>query len=289
MIQDIFFPGNSEMAQRMRALDWSRTSLGPVDQWPQSLRTSVSTCLDCAFPIILWWGPELTILYNDEYSQFLGPKHPAALGQPGLKVWAEIADVIGPMLSQVYEHGQATRSRDLLLHIDRGYPEEAYFSFSYSPIHAEGGKVGGIFCPVIETTEKIIGERRLRTLRDLAATCTGAASESSVYTAAGTVLAANPHDVPFALVYRIDESAGRARLASAAGIDAGVAASPESVPLREMGVDPWTLHAVAQSGQVTVLSDLSARFDELPCGAWKQSPQKAMVMPVLLQIGRAHV
>ena len=73
------------------------------------------------------------------------------------------------MLAQVFERGEATRSRDLLLHIDRGYPEEAYFSFSYSPIHAEEGKVGGIFCPVIETTEKIIGERRLRTLRDLAA------------------------------------------------------------------------------------------------------------------------
>src|SRR5687767_11634642 len=142
MIQDIF-PGNSEMAQRMRALDWSRTPLGPVEQWPQSLQTSVSTCLDCAFPIVLWWGPDLAILYNDEYRQLLGPKHPVALGQPGLEVWSEIAYVIGPMLSQVYERGEATRSRDLLLHIDRGYPEEAYFSFSYSPIHGENGKVGG--------------------------------------------------------------------------------------------------------------------------------------------------
>jgi hypothetical protein len=141
MIQDIF-PGQSEMAQRMRALDWSRTSLGPVEQWPQSLRTSVSTCLDCAFPIILWWGPEFIVLYNDEYRPMLGPKHPAALGRPGLSVWSEIADIIGPMLTQVYERGEATRSRDLLLHIDRGYPEEAYFSFSYSPIHGENGKVG---------------------------------------------------------------------------------------------------------------------------------------------------
>jgi signal transduction histidine kinase/DNA-binding response OmpR family regulator len=280
MIREIF-PGESEMAQRMRALDWSRTSLGPVEQWPQSLRTSVSTCLDCAFPIILWWGPELTILYNDEYSQFLGPKHPAALGQPGLNVWAEIADVIGPMLSQVYERGQATRSRDLLLHIDRGYPEEAYFSFSYSPIHVEGGKVGGVFCPVIETTEKIIGERRLRTLRDLAATCKGAAREVSVYEAAGTVLAANPHDIPFALIYCIDDSADQARLAAVAGIRAGGAASPESVLLNEPA-DPWSLRAVAESGQIAVVSDLAARFDDVPCGAWKQSPQKAMVMPVLL-------
>ena len=154
-LRDDIFPGTSEMARRMRELDWSKTVLGPVESWPQSLRTSVSTCLDCAFPIILWWGPELAVLYNDEYRELLGPaKHPAALGQPGAKVWSEIWDIIEPMLSQVYERGEATRSRDLLLHIDRGYPEEAYFSFSYSPIHAEGGKVGGVFCPVIETTEK---------------------------------------------------------------------------------------------------------------------------------------
>src|SRR5262245_22101956 len=196
------FPGESEMARRMREHDWSRTALGPVEGWPQSLRTSVSICLDCAFPIILWWGPELAILYNDEYCPMLGPaKHPAALGQPGATVWSEIWDVIEPMLAQVMERAEATRSRDLLLHIDRaGYPEEAYFSFSYSPIHHESGKVGGVFCPVIETTEKVIGERRLRTLRDLAARCQGGESEEAAYGAAAKVLAANPHDVPFAMI-----------------------------------------------------------------------------------------
>jgi signal transduction histidine kinase/CheY-like chemotaxis protein len=286
MIQDVF-PGQSEMAQRMRALDWSRTALGPVEQWPQSLRTSVSTCLNCAFPIVLWWGPELAILYNDEYRQLLGPKHPAALGQPGLKVWAEIADVIGPMLSQVYERGEATRSRDLLLHIDRGYPEEAYFSFSYSPIHGENGKVGGIFCPVIETTETIIGERRLRTLRDLAASCKGAAREDAVYQAAGAVLAANPHDIPFALIYRIDEADALAALKTVAGIHAGAPASPESVALRSDGTDPWSLRRVAESGQISVLSDLSERFDALPTGAWKRPPHQAAVLPALLP-GQEH-
>ena len=94
------FRGQSEMARRMRALDWAGTPLGPVDQWSHELRTSVSTCLDCAFPIVLWWGPQLTILYNDEYIDLLGPaKHPAALGRPGADVWAEIWDVIDPMLS----------------------------------------------------------------------------------------------------------------------------------------------------------------------------------------------
>jgi hypothetical protein len=87
------FPGDSEMARRMRELDWSRTPLGPVDGWSQALRTSVSTCLECAFPIIVWWGPELAILYNDEYRPILGPaKHPVALGERGSEVWAEIWD-----------------------------------------------------------------------------------------------------------------------------------------------------------------------------------------------------
>ena len=127
---DSIFPGNTEMARRMREHDWSATPLGPAERWPQSLRTSVSTCLDCAFPIVLWWGPELSILYNDEYSVLMGTKHPSGLGAPGSKVWAEIWDVIGPMLGQVMERGEATRSRDLLLHVARqGYPEEAYFSF----------------------------------------------------------------------------------------------------------------------------------------------------------------
>ena len=172
------FHGTSEMARRMRALDWSRTPLGPVDQWPQSLRTSVSTCLDCAFPIVLWWGPDLAILYNDEYC---ADSRARQASRRARRAWGQglggdlgrhrpdaVAGHVAPR--------EPTRSRDLLLHIDRGYLEEAYFSFSYSPIHGEDGAVGGVFCPVIETTEKVIGERRLRTLRDLAARTKGAAT-----------------------------------------------------------------------------------------------------------------
>src|SRR5215472_13741884 len=180
-MHDEIFPGTSAMARSMRQLDWSTTPLGPPERWPQSLRTSVSTCLDCAFPIVLWWGPELAVLFNDEYTTVLGAKDAWALGQPGSLVWSEIWDVISPMLSQVMQRAEPTRSRDLLLHINRrGYSEEAYFSFSHSPIRAEDGEVGGVFCPVIETTDKVIGERRLRTLRDLSDGSKGAESEHAV-------------------------------------------------------------------------------------------------------------
>ena len=288
-MHDQIFPGQSEMARRMRDLDWSYTALGPPELWPQSLRTSVSTCLDCAFPIVLWWGPQLAILYNDEYCQMLGPeKHPWALGRPGAEVWAEIWDVIAPMLSQVVSRAESTRSRDLLLHIERrGYPEEAYFSFSYSPIRAEGGEVGGVFCPVIETTDKVIGERRLRTLRDLAARCKGAESEQAVCTAAAGVLAANPHDVPFALLYRIEDTTRTAVLLSTSGISPGTQASPQQVPIDDEGDGVWSLAAVARSGRPALATDLARQFESLPTGAWKIPPHSAMVLPVLMP-GREH-
>src|SRR5947207_4962318 len=281
---DGIFPGRTEMARRMRELDWSHTALGPPELWPQSLRTSVSTCLDCAFPIVLWWGPQLAILYNDEYCPMLGPeKHPWALGRPGADVWAEIWDVIAPMLSQVVSRAEPTRSRDLLLHIDRrGYPEEAYFSFSYSPIRAEDGKVGGVFCPVIETTDKVIGERRLRTLRDLAARCKGAESEQAVCVAAAGVLAANPHDVPFSLFYCVDDAERRAMLLSTSGISPGTSASPQSVPLHAEGDGVWSLAAVARSGRSALATDLARQFESLPTGAWKTAPHSAIVLPVLM-------
>ncbi len=276
------FPGDSEMAQRMRERDWSTTALGPVEKWPQSLRTSVSTCLDCAFPILIWWGPEFTMLYNDEYKPILGPvKHPAALGEPGAKVWAEIWDVIHPMLSQVMTQGQATRSRDLLLHIDRGFLEEAYFSFSYSPIRAEGGSIGGLFCPVIETTLKVIGERRLQTLRDLAAECQIATSEQAEYEIAARVLAQNPHDVPFALIYRIDVEQSVAILEATAGIECGSPSAPERVPIKEGAASLWQLSSAASSGMRSIIATPSLPED-LPRGGWSVPVKNVLVLPVLL-------
>jgi signal transduction histidine kinase len=276
------FRGQSEMARRMRALDWAGTPLGPVDRWSHELRTSVSTCLDCAFPIVLWWGPQLTILYNDAYIALLGPaRHPTALGRPGSDVWREIWDVIDPMLSQVMRTGEPARSRDLLLHIDRGNAEEAYCSFSYSPIYVEDGSVGGVFCPVIETTDTVIGARRLRTLADLAARTKGAEREHDVYEAAAATLSANAHDVPLALLYRVHQDTGVAQRVAAAGIAPRTPASPDTVPLDGTG-DSWSIADVARSGRTVVLTDLATRFATLPSGAWKTAPHTALVQPVQL-------
>ena len=146
----------------MRSLDWSQTRLGPVQEWPQSLRTSISICLNSAFAILVWWGQDLVMLYNDAYIPVIANKHPRALGSVGKDIFPEIWNIVGPMLEGVISRGEAVRADDLLLLLERdGYPEECYFTFSYSPILDESGGVGGIFTPVQETTERVIGARRL--------------------------------------------------------------------------------------------------------------------------------
>src|SRR5690242_13722181 len=224
--------GGGEMGAAMRALDWSQTLLGPINSWPQSLRTSVSTCLNSRFPILIWWGPELVMLYNDSYRDIIAGKHPAALGRPGRECWPEIWHIIGPMLEGVLQRGEATWSNDLLLLLERnGYSEECYFTFSYSPIRDESGGIGGVFTPVAETTDHVIGERRLDTLRNLAARASQAHAVRAACVAAVGTLADNPYDVPFAGLHIFDESRAHATLMASTGIEAGSSAVPHRITL----------------------------------------------------------
>ena len=162
--------GAPSPAELIRVRDWSKTPLGPASAWPQSLRTALNICLDSRFPILIWWGPELVMLYNDAYAPIIGAKHPRALGQRGAECFPEIWEIIGPMLAGVRERGEATWSDDQLLLLERnGFPEECYFTFSYSPIRDESGAIAGVFTAVAETTSHVIGARRLRILRKLTA------------------------------------------------------------------------------------------------------------------------
>ncbi len=203
--------------QLIDRFDWAGTPIGPRDAWPQSLRTSLSICLASRFPILIWWGPQMIKLYNDAYATILGDKHPAALGAPGRTVWPEIWHIIGPMLNQVMREGKATWSDDQLLMLHRhGYPEECYFTFSYSPILDESGGVGGIFTAVTETTSRVVGERRLDALRQLAARASAATTVEQACRNAAAIIAANPNDVPWAALY-LRGAGGRAEKISAVG------------------------------------------------------------------------
>ena len=154
----------------MRSIDWSTTAVGPVEAWPQSLRTALSILLETGFPMYIAWGREYTQFYNDGYRPILGStKHPMAMGASTRETFAEIWEIIGPMFQGVME-GRATNVVDFMLPLDRhGFAEECYFIFSYSPIREESGHVGGVLVTVTETTARVLGERRLKTTQALAA------------------------------------------------------------------------------------------------------------------------
>ncbi|HEX3529429.1 MAG TPA: hypothetical protein VH988_20415 [Thermoanaerobaculia bacterium] len=212
--------GGGEMGALMRSIDWSTTAVGPVAAWPQSLRTALSILLDTGFPMYIAWGSEFTQFYNDGYRPILGStKHPAAMGRSTRQTFAEIWHIIVPMFHGVLE-GRTTTVVDFLLPLDRhGFVEECYFIFSYSPIREEGGTVGGVLVTVTETTERILGARRLGTLQALAARTQEAATVEAACEAAAAVLAENPADLPFALLYLLSPGGTGAKLAGAAGLD----------------------------------------------------------------------
>ncbi|MFP2902779.1 GAF domain-containing protein [Corallococcus sp. 4LFB] len=212
------FAGGGEMGELVRSLDWSRTPLGPSRDWPVSLKTMAGVVLHNRFPMLMWWGPEMIQLYNDAYRPVLGLKHPGSLGAPGEQVWQEIWDVVGPMARGVLNGGPATWSENLELFINsRGFLEETFHTFSYSPIPDEEGGVGGVLVTVRETTQEVQHGRQLRMLRDLAARSADAKSPEQACHTSLNVLADNDLDLPFCLLYLLDANGDTARLAGAAG------------------------------------------------------------------------
>ena len=274
-----FFPGSGEMAKRMRSLDWSTTPLGPIENWPQSLKTSLSICLASRFPIVMYWGPEYVVLYNDAYSAILGSKHPWALGQRCSDCWAEIWDTIGPMLDGVVSSGEATWSDDLLLLLQRrGYPEECYFSFSFSPIRVETAAVGGIFTAVIETTEKVIGERRLKTLRDLASRAVEAKSEADAWRIPSETLAENRYDVPFSILCEARGKDDAIGILAASGIEKQ---HPLCLSLsRTDSLLSTQVRSVSELRQVCEIETPHDFADSIPHGPWEIPAKYLMILPI---------
>jgi signal transduction histidine kinase len=244
--------GGGEMGALMRSLDWSRTPLGHVHTWPQSLRTALSILLETGFPMYIAWGPEFTQFYNDGYRPILGStKHPSAMGASTRETFAEIWDIIGPMFAGVME-GTPTTVVDFMLPLDRhGFAEECYFIFSYSPIRQENGEVGGVLVTVTETTQRVLGERRLKITQALAARTREARTVREACAISGTVLGEHAADLPFAVIYLLDPS-GDAVLEGSAGLgaDAGL---PTRVSLAAGDASPWPLAEVLRANDAVLI------------------------------------
>jgi PAS domain S-box-containing protein len=273
-----FLTGGGEMGKLIRETDWSQTPLGPVENWSLSLKISLRIVLTSSQPMFVWWGDELINLYNDAYRSILGGKHPAALGAPASVVWREIWEQIGPRAATAMRSHTGTYDEALLLIMERnGYPEETYYTFSYSPIPDEQGKTAGIICANTDDTQRIIGERQLRTLKDLGKQLIDSKTNEDVYQATIQVLQQNPQDFPFAFFYAIDKDGSHATLSGATTILPEQLA-PARLPLAANS--PWQLAEAVHTGNTVLQDHLPAQYGALPAGAWQQSPEKALVVPV---------
>jgi signal transduction histidine kinase len=226
------------------------------------------------------WGPELTFFCNDAYRPTLGVKHPQALGMPAQKVWAEIWKDIGPRIDTVLGSGEATWEQALLLFLERsGYTEETYHTFSYSPLSDDAGRVAGMLCVVTEETERVIGERRLATLRELSSELAGSHRREEVFAAVTRSLDANRRDLPFTITYLFDGDGTQARLAGATGLAPGDAAAARLVDIARADC-PWPVGQLTASRSPIIVTDLPSGFVGMVAGAWDKPPAQAAIVPV---------
>jgi signal transduction histidine kinase len=270
--------GGGQTGALIREHEWANTSLGPIETWPQSLLSILSICLNASIPYVIMWGPELVYLYNDAYLPILGVKHPFALGRACKVIWPEMWDTVAPMLEGVLNTGKDTVLNNILLPLERnGYPEECYFSLSYSALRAELGTIAGVFVTVTETTEHVLTARRLKSLHALHPQITKSMGYELVRQTALQSLESNPQDIPFALLYRINSAKQQATRLSLSGIAPDLIMSPAIIDITQ---SLWPLQNVIDTQSPVIAKDIGTFFSDLPQGAWSIPPETALLLPI---------
>lgn len=269
-----FLSGGGEMGKLIRSMDWSKTALGPISEWPQSLRTSVSLCLSSTFPILIAWGPETIQIYNDSYRPICGAKHPQSMGENFRICWETALPVVGDKFTRG-QQGEGTYITDQQMFLDRyGYLEESFMTFSFAPIRDESGEVGGIFHPITETTEKMLSGRRTQVLRDLGAAL---GKSKTIEEMGAETLAQYPSlemDIPFLAFYQLDGQ--RAQLVQAVGLAEDSLLAPKTLD----GDAVWPIEACLESNDALVVNQLKERFGNFESGPFKEAPHQALLLQI---------
>lgn len=273
---DIFI-GDSTMAQRMRAHDWAATALGPAESWPQSLKMALHILLTSKFEMWVGWGDQVHLFYNDAYRPTLGQKDVYALGKPLKELWPEIWLDIKPRIEAVYQQGQATWDKSLLLILQRNeYPEETYHSFSYSPLIGDDGAIAGLLCVATEDTDRVLNERRLALLRAVANELSSTRDRDGIFASLQSALSKQPRDLPFSLTFILDEQ-GIPRLSCRSGFDEHDDQAIQQ--LVDLEQSHWNSPCSRRPDSL-VLHDLTPIASILPCGAWDQPPTVMAMVPL---------
>lgn len=275
-----FLSGGGEMGQRIREYDWSSTSLGPVDTWPQSLRTCIRIMLISRQPIWIGWGKDLIKFYNDPYKAIVGGKHPWALGKPASVVWKDIWKDIEPMLKVVMEDNEGTYVESQLLIMERnGYPEETYYTFSYTPIPGDDGKTEGMFCANSDDTDKIISERQLKTLTALGKELSDCKTRDEIITRTLKTLSENPQDFPFAIFRNL--VGNKAILEKTTPMGEALKVLPAEIDLLSNAPVAQVIKRSIEEKSVQLYENLLSTVGELPKGAWEIPTDKTIVLPII--------
>lgn len=274
-----FLSGGGELGELIRTYDWSKTSLGPIDKWPQSLRTCIRIMLLSRQPIWIGWGRDLVKFYNDPYKSIVGGKHPWALGTPAAIVWKDIWHDIEPMLKKVMENNEGTYVESQLLIMDRnGYQEETYYTFSYTPIPGDDGKTAGMFCANTDDTSKIINERQLRTLTFLGKRLLDCVNGDEVIKRTINALSENPWDFPFAIYRKI--VGDKAILSCSTELGQSLRIIPKEIEIDSTSHVAAAIKEAISTGKPVLLNELTSKVGIYPAGAWQVPPERAIMLPV---------
>ena len=275
-------PSRGEMARRFREFNWAATPIGAAEFWPESWRNAVQIILDSSFPTALAIGREhLIYFYNDAFIPLAGPsRHPSALGMPVPVAWKEIWEaILLPRFHHTLTTGEPTGEADLLLPLERsGYLEETYVTFSFAALRDDHNQPNGIFCTAIENTARIIAERQMRCLRALAARSSFADTPEAACQSAVATLEANPRDLPFALLYLLDEDGKQAHLAGTAGLVSVPRGVMTTLDLTNPG--PCPVARVATAGTATLIDNVEHFIVGGEMRTPEVRPQQALALPV---------
>ncbi len=276
-----FLSGGGEMGEHIRSLDWAKTSIGPIAHWPQSLKTALSICLNATMPLSILWSEELIQFYNDAYIPIAVGRHPHILGGRVPQNWPDTWSGIKTYFNHAFE-GNASYVEDTLLVTHRkGILEECYYTMSFSPIRDESGAVGGVFHAILETSVKVINERRLQTSRNLAAKLADAKTVEDVFLQASRLLSENLYDIPFTLFYSYTEDNQSLKLLAASGLNPDLLISPKEIGLAQINaVLPF--RTVIERNQAELVEDLEERMGVIEAKPWSMATQKALVLPITL-------
>jgi signal transduction histidine kinase len=266
--------GDPGIVELITSRDWSQTPLGPIERWPENLRSTVSLALNSSFPINIAWGPGAVQIWNEAYALLAGDKHPGAFGSDFRDCWASAWPAIGGAFEEAWS-GRTAYLEDQAMFLDRhGYLEETSFTFSLSPIRDESGAVAGLFNPVMETTERVLAGRRTHMLRELAGRATQARSASQAAALAIDVLSGVPQDLPFALLY-LSAVDGRPALEAHTGLTPAAAAALLARPPANSAVA-----AVLTGGVARYVDDVEREFGTIHAGPYVEPIREALVLPM---------